>query len=1273
MLNRSTSSPDHSTHDRTISQRLMRAVMAASAALLVAVAPLTHASQLNFASTPLFLQNVVQPNILFLLDDSGSMDWGILPNNGASADSNFCEPNDDSTCRTIDLTPDNATERLELCVGYNVLAFNPNTTYTPWKGSDNAAVAYKDAWLYGGGTDASPNYAVRQNPYTSTSSTTDVSSTTSVSVAYWVWTDSDSDDEYDVGECGDTSANSGGVLFSSMTDTQKKNYANWYSYYRIREYVLKRAVSELVNSNNARLGLATIHNNNSVGTQIADMSSGTNKTTLLTAVSRINSIGGTPLRTALNNAGKYFEGISQTALFGAAPSHTGTVSALSPVLSAANGGSCQQNFTILMTDGYYNDTYSGTGNVDSDNDSPNAAGNTTWDGGAFADTWSNTLADIAMHYYERDLWSSLPNDVPVTAGVDDADHQHMVTFGAAFGLYGTMSADPSNNTDPVAWPDPSAIGSYTGTAQTGTTSTITLTSGASSTNNAYTGLVLTITGGTGSGQESRITAYDGSTKVATVSPDWTTAPDPTSTYEMSSQDQSRIDDLRHASFNGRGVFLSAQNPQTLQQSLTDAIAEIANRTGSAASVAVNSRSLNTETRLYQATFTSTEWSGDLRALSINSSTGAIGSEVWSARDRLQLQSWSTGREIITRFSKSALSTSCTADTSSTTEGGVAFSWASLSTAQQCMLNNDPATVALDNDSKGSSRLDYLRGDATNEGGDFRARTAKLGDIVNSSPIYVGAPPFLPDIESVTHSSFRTTYYNRQAMVYVGGNDGMLHGFNASTGDEEIAYIPSMLFPNLADLTNPNYTHRYFVDGSATSGDAFGSFTNVSGLCGSGCWRTVLLTGMGSGAKGVFALDVTDPAGASIGGLAFDESNASNIALWEFTDSTTPSDMGHVFGRPTIARVRTSANTTAWAAIFGNGYNSTNERAILYIVDIATGAIIRKIDLSNGATGTSNGLSTAAVVDTNGDYLIDYVYAGDLRGNMWKVDLTDNNTANWGSYYTKSGNPAPLFIATDSNNTVQPITVRPEVGEHPDGESGYMVYFGTGKYLEDGDKTAPTTFPPGNYNYFYGIWDPHSGASLGGSSTARVLKARLRSQTISAVTYSGVEYRTVTDNKLGVAGTEGDDQSWGDSGTACNNAGGKCMGWVDSVPGAGEMMVSNPILLGGSVPRIIFTTIVPESSACSYGGQSWLMELNPIHGGRFTSDIFGLTSTIGATNAATIVGRNPQIGIMPEPTILRDPSNSRDLKIVTGSSGAVTSITNASGKAKGGRQSWRQLK
>lgn len=1265
MFNRSISSPDHSAHAGTTRRRLSRGIAAIGAAALISVAPLTHATQLNFATTPLFLQTVVQPNILFLLDDSGSMDWNLMttegdgiidpgppgcgdigwgdggwwnrvyfythPTPGVSGSANAPARNHyDNLYLARSYVV--ATEEELIARGvaapyggvwrawnkdYNGMYYDPAIRYTPWEGVNVSGTAYSDA----------PAAAAPYNPYRPADGTINLTATTSYTTdycpsgggtftvssfypaRYYTWTDSngngvaDATDSHMLVEI--RSSTSSYPKAATRTDCagstctyaeEIQNFANWFSYYRKRDLTAKNATSKTVAPLTSRVGYASLHNNSgSNNIQIALMNASTlsgNKKTLLDGVFNTRPDGGTPLRRELDKAGKYYECVSGNT-FGLS-----TGSASCPILPAASGGNCQQNFTVLLSDGFYNDSFTGLpgdDNVDADGDSPNTTGNTAFDGGAYADTYADTLADVAMHYYERDLSSSLANDVSVVEGIDNARHQHMVTYTVAFGVTGTLSAGPASGATSFAWPNPAA------------------------------------------------------------------------------GDAEKIDDMRHAAYNGRGTFLSARNPDQLSSSLTSAIASIADRTGSAASVAVNSRSLNTETRLYQATFTSTEWSGDLRALSINPSTGAVGSEVWSAKSQLESQDWSSGREIITRFAKSGLGTGCAADTSSTTEGGAAFLWASLSTAQQCMLNNNPATVALDNDSKGSARLNFLRGDDTDEGGDFRTRAAKLGDIVNSSPIYVGAPPFLPDIESVTHSSFRSTYYNRQAMVYVGGNDGMLHGFNASTGGEEIAYLPSMVFPNLAELTYTSYTHRYFVDGSPTAGDAFGAFTNVTGACGSGCWRTVLVSGMGSGAKGVFALDVTDPAGASIGGLSFDESNASKIALWEFTDSTTPADMGFVLGRPTIARVRTSATTSAWAAIFGNGYNSTNERAILYVVNIVTGAIIRKIDLSNGATGTSNGLSTAAAVDTDGDYLIDYVYAGDLRGNLWKIDLTNSNTSNWGSYYTKSGNPAPLFIATDSNGSRQPITVRPEVSEHPDGAGGYMVYFGTGKYLENGDKTAPTTYPPGVYNNFYGIWDPHSGASLGGSDTARVSKARLRSQTVSSVTYSGVEYRTVTDNRLGSAGSEGDAQTWNETGTACNSAGGKCMGWVVSVPGAGEMMVSNPVLLGGSVPRIIFTTIVPENAACSYGGQSWLMELNPIHGGRFTSDVFGLTSAIGASNAVTIVGVNPQIGIMPEPTILRDPANSRDLKILTGSSGTVTSVANSSGKPSGGRQSWRQLK
>ena len=420
-----------------------------------------------------------------------------------------------------------------------------------------------------------------------------------------------------------------------------------------------------------------------------------------------------------------------------------------------------------MTDGYWNDDppFSGLGNTDED-------GTGSFDGGLYADIYPNTLADVAMHYYERDLAPGLSDAVPVTAGVDTANHQHMVTYGVAFGVTGTLSATP---TVAGAWP----------AVATNTSST--------------------------------------------------------------------IDDLRHAAYNGRGQFLSAKKPNDLATALQNAFGSIGDRTGSSASVAVNSRSLNTNTRLYQARFTSGEWSGDLRALAVNAS-GDVSTEVWSAKDQIKLQNWNTGgtgRVILTRGSTA----------------GAAFQWTAINASQQANLNIDPVTGILDTPTlKGELRLRWLRGDSSNEGtgANFRTRTNsfKLGDIVDSSPIFVGSPPFLPNLEATPHSSFRSAYVSRREMIYVGANDGMLHGFDAATGQEKIAYVPSMLFPELNKLTNPNYAHRYYVNASPTVGDAYGTFTNVSGVCATGCWRTVLAGGLGGGGKGFMHLTSPIPMAAS---------------------------------------------------------------------------------------------------------------------------------------------------------------------------------------------------------------------------------------------------------------------------------------------------------------------------------------------------------------------------------------------------------------------------
>ena len=1216
-------------------------------ALLVAVPRAGLTDPLTLTDTPLFLTTAVPSNIFFLHDDSGSMDWGLVTseNNGvvtlgycgfydiyyythpgASGGSVKSPAKNNSGDEYILATEEaliakSATESSIVSPyggvwrawnkDYNKLYYDPDVDYKPWQGVDVNGATFSDAsttaapfnpYRPGDGTlnlTANTSYSTGYCPPSGGTYITPINVTNFYPARYYYWSGTgepaagDSHTLVEIKSATPICSDNGNVqpcLRRAYLD-EIKNFANWFSYYRKRNLAAKNAIGKVIGQaqTEVRMGHATLNNNggsSNVNIGVAQMNtsvSSGNKRALLDALYKVetSASSGTPLRTKLDQVGKYYECTSNNIFGTAAPSPC-------PIATNASGGSCQQNFTVLMTDGYWNDDppFSGLGNTDED-------GTGSFDGGLYADIYPNTLADVAMHYYERDLAPGLSDAVPVTAGVDTANHQHMVTYGVAFGVTGTLSATP---TVAGAWP----------AVATNTSST--------------------------------------------------------------------IDDLRHAAYNGRGQFLSAKKPNDLATALQNAFGSIGDRTGSSASVAVNSRSLNTNTRLYQARFTSGEWSGDLRALAVNAS-GDVSTEVWSAKDQIKLQNWNTGgtgRVILTRGSTA----------------GAAFQWTAINASQQANLNIDPVTGILDTPTlKGELRLRWLRGDSSNEGtgANFRTRTNsfKLGDIVDSSPIFVGSPPFLPNLEATPHSSFRSAYVSRREMIYVGANDGMLHGFDAATGQEKIAYVPSMLFPELNKLTNPNYAHRYYVNASPTVGDAYGTFTNVSGVCATGCWRTVLAGGLGGGGKGIYALDVTDPDGSvtttgiSTALLAFNEDNAAKIALWEYTDSAS-GDMGYVYGQPTIAKVKTSATDHAWAVIFGNGYNSANENAALYIVNAVTGAVIRDIPLvapGYSATGNSNGLSMPAVVDTNGDFVADRVYAGDLRGNLWRVDLTDNNPNNWKSAYGTASDPKPLFTATDGTTATtiaQPITVQPEVGAHPDGQSGYMVYFGTGRYLVNTTDNAAAASP---VQTFYGIWDR--------GDVPQIPRSKLLPQTIStATTVNSITVRGVTNNPIGWCTVNNID--------TCNcptdGTTGACLGWRDNLLTAttgslGEKQVSNPVLVGGTVPRIIFTTLIPQTDPCTAGGTSWLMELNPKNGGRlpeqvFDSNLDGVVDSndmIAGTPTVPVAGINPGIGIMPEPTILRDPANKTDLKAETGSSGAVVTLKNYVSGTQSGRQSWRQLK
>jgi type IV pilus assembly protein PilY1 len=497
------------------------------------------------------------------------------------------------------------------------------------------------------------------------------------------------------------------------------------------------------------------------------------------------------------------------------------------------------------------------------------------------------------------------------------------------------------------------------------------------------------------------------------------------------------------------------------------------------------------------------------------------------------------------------------------------------------------------------------------------------------------------------------------MVYVGANDGMLHAFDANTdtsaasmlaaGTEKFAFIPSAVFPNLYLLPSQSYTHQYYVDGTPSVVDAYFS----------SAWHTVLAAGLNKGGREIYALDVTDPT-----------TFAASKVMWEFT-SAQDADLGYTFSRPAV--VRTHAGS--WVAIFGNGYNGTGTgHAVLFIVDIRTGALVAKLDTQNGSKGTPNGLATPAAIDLDGDGVVDYVYAGDLVGNMWKFDITGTVASAWKVSFTdSSGNPAALFTATDSNSggNPQPITERPQVGFGPGG-AGLVVLFGTGKFIEAADRTVDTTRP--RVQSFYGIFDRNTGAN-----TDIVSRSSLQVQTITA--QQSVVIPTLQSDGTTVNVTDNirvTSKNVVDTTTA--------RGWYMDLEYngvyEGEKQVSDPILRNG---KVIFTTTIADPNPCAYGGRSWLMEMDSLTGGELQytpfdlngdknfndSDFVTVTLADGTTEKVPVSGLQSTDGLLTKPGIVA--SSNSEYAITPDTSGVLEEHRQNPGPGALGRQSWRQLR
>lgn len=1161
----------------------------------LAVAGQVHAATLS--DGPLFLGGNISPNVMFTLDDSGSMQFEVIPENSAVY---FTFPRPDplyganwgygstySYVANFDLA--NKYARYFRTAKFNPMYYNPETRYFPWSKADGTLMpnatptaAYHNPGIDGLGAGEGYRNLTINNTQTARWVAND-GSHPSTSLTFYPATYFTTSLTSLTGptDANNTAANftkveikSANAPFakaagrtdcagSTCTYTEEiQNFANWYSYYRSRILMSRAGVGRAfaLQGNTMRVGFASLNKDSAtidgVSTDVIVQGvrqfDTTGKTNFFnTFYGYAMPSAGTPLREALHSVGEYFRRTDDKGPWGETP--------------GSNGGTqhaCRQSYNILMTDGYWtSSSFNSVGNADglagasitNDSSPANPATYTYTPALPYSDSTSNTLADVAMYYWKNDLRSNLDNKVP-TNSADPAFWQHLVNFTVGLGVTGSLPY-----TDPATgpWPNPNT--------------------------------------------------------------------DPT-----------KVDDLWHAAVNSRGGFYSAADPSEFANALSGTLSNIVARTGSASAVATSSSSLTTNGRLYQAKFNSGDWSGQLLSIPINT-TGATAAAEWDAGSVINT---------LAPASRVALTKGNTGD-------GVAFEYTNLTPAQKASLDKNAAGTT---DNCGLERVAYLRGDSTHEGtggtftcasmtsiSEFRNRVnSKLGDIVNSSPYYVGSPSAgYSDVDHPGYSAFSGSsgYQGRTPMVYVGANDGTLHGFNACVagvtpgcaaadeGKELIAYVPSMVYDNLSRLTDANYNanHRYFVDGSPMVADA------DLGTTGSPDWRSVLISGMNSGGQGFFALDVTNPTDGSKTAPTFSNANAASLVLWEFTNDDD-ADMGYSYNRAPVdpftsqARQIVQMENGEWAVVVGNGYNSTNGHAVLYVLFLKGGLdgswtlgtdYIKLV----ADPGTGNGLSAPVPFDSDGDGKADVIYAGDLKGNMWKFNVGAATAASWSTTGT------PLFAA----GTGKPITSPPVISLHPKG--GLLVLFGTGKYLETGDTTSTGT------QTIYGIWD--NGATVTGGQLVQQVATPATTTTPMTSTQNPVPYSSTAPI---------------------------VKGWYLNLPVSGERLAGIPALEDGLFD---FSTIAPSSSPCDFGGSGWNYTVDYLTGAMLTYPAFD-TNGDGDITAADGLSAGVAIGFAPG-GVTRVRGASSDILVSSRADGTLVKTPATKGPATlRGRVNWREI-
>ena len=1020
----------------------------------------------DLLATPPELTTTVDPNIVMTFDDSGSMMATSMPDaiNGSNGQNYYY------SART------------------NLIYFDPTKTYPPPLRPDGTSfpnASYTNAWRDGLCANAPGSYCYASPNtrdlstgfyrwfYKTTSSGDSPNANAGTDISTTVR--GGSTGNFNGGfyyNCPTPNSNTGCVRVQVNTASAavKQQFANWYSYYRTRNLLSRTALTRAFGSisGDVRVAWQTINSDYESPFSLAapalsgraiNKLVGTWRGNFFDWIYNVKTTGSTPNRRAMIQAGKFFE----RAL---------TTNSMNPFWepdaddpSTGRNLSCRKNFHMMVTDGYWNDNTTALSPVAPDGYFDGQTNRTLPDGRGFstADPQSRviwnvrgtkvdlSMANIAFHYWAKDLQPSLTNNVNPYV----PDKSTGVTAAAGLG----SGDNPLDNLE-IYWNPANNPASWQHLTQ------FMITLGVAG-NLTYPNDLLPLRTGQ-------------NTSAGSVG--W---PQPTNNSPPG------VDDTWHAAVNSRGAYFSASNPGDLVKHLSDVLASILSQSAASTPISVSLPLITAGTTGYAAGYNSTDWSGSLTRNNLDLETAEpLSPPVWDASCMLTggtcPSTGATVAQVLTPDQRKIITYDSKADV------GRPFRWDNLSAEQQAALNVSPASInpsatpQFTLDGFGQQRVAHVRGERTYESAvspRFRSRSSLMGAVIKGEPVYVSSPTSgfrdifpgespegIAAAEGDTYAKYQFDNRSRPPTVYVGSNDGMLHAFDGASGHERWAYVPDTVIRNL-HLTRMTHSEGAFaptVDDAPQQIDAF-----IDGQ-----WRTYLIGSLRLGGRGVYALDVTQT------GFANEAAAAAGVPKWEFSnlppDPANPgsdcvagsrycSSLGYTYDSINVARI---AYEDKWVVLVSSGYfpESTTDiggpgdadaarRTSLLVIDLETGELIKEIPSPAPTAGVSYGLSTATVYDFGSDQIDDVAVAGDLAGNLYRFDLTGDPD----SWVDK----ANLMFTTYGGSVAvgdQPIGFNPTVMRDPATRAPIFV-FGTGKYLGKPDRTSDIP-----QQWFYGVRD-----------------------------------------------------------------------------------------------------------------------------------------------------------------------------------------------------------